>query len=100
MATHSSILAWRTPWTWWATYSSWGRKESDMTEMTEHAVTTTLRFRQGQRVPARPSSYTPARSGSVNFDKDKTRTQAAHPLTRQHFHHMLHRAESGQSPAS
>ena len=28
MATHSSILAWRLPWTM---YSSWGRKESDMT---------------------------------------------------------------------
>ena len=26
-ATHSSILAWRIPWT-----SPWGRKESDMTE--------------------------------------------------------------------
>ena len=33
MATHSSIFAWRTPWTeepggW----SSWGRKDSDMTQ--------------------------------------------------------------------
>ena len=28
-ATHSSILAWRIPWTM---YSRWGRKESDMTE--------------------------------------------------------------------
>ena len=28
-ATHSSILAWRIPWT---TYSPWGHKESDMTE--------------------------------------------------------------------
>ena len=27
-ATHSSILAWRIPWTW----SPWGHKESDMTE--------------------------------------------------------------------
>ena len=27
-ATHSSILAWRIPWT----YSPWGRKESDMSE--------------------------------------------------------------------
>ena len=27
-ATHSSILAWRIPWTVW----SWGRKESDTTE--------------------------------------------------------------------
>ena len=29
MATHSSILAWRIPWT---EYSPWGQKESDMTE--------------------------------------------------------------------
>ena len=29
MATHSSILAWRIPWT---VYSPWGCKESDMTE--------------------------------------------------------------------
>ena len=32
MATHSSILAWRIPWTEEPGYSSWGRKESDTTE--------------------------------------------------------------------
>ena len=32
MATHSSILAWRIPWTKELTNSSWGCKESDMTE--------------------------------------------------------------------
>ena len=31
MATHSSVLAWRSPWTE-ETDSPWGRKESDMTE--------------------------------------------------------------------
>ena len=39
MATHSSILARRIPWTegaWLATYSPWGRKESDTTEGTEY----------------------------------------------------------------
>ena len=41
---HSSILAWRIPWTWWATYSPWGCKESDMTGTTEHAVKSTLRW--------------------------------------------------------
>ena len=30
-ATHSSILAWRIPWTV-GQYSPWGRKESDTTE--------------------------------------------------------------------
>ena len=35
MATHSSILAWRIPWTEdLAGYSPWGRKESDTTEAT------------------------------------------------------------------
>ena len=39
MATHSSILAWKIPWTgnFLAGYNPWGRKESDMTEVTEHA---------------------------------------------------------------
>ena len=36
MATHSSILAWKIPWTeeraWQATYSPWGLKESDRNE--------------------------------------------------------------------
>ena len=35
MATHSSILAWRIPWTkgaWWATVHRVGRKELDTTE--------------------------------------------------------------------
>ena len=32
IATHSSILAWKIPWTEWvADYSSWGCKELDMT---------------------------------------------------------------------
>ena len=35
MATHSSILAWRIPWTEdLAGYSPWGHKESDTTEVT------------------------------------------------------------------
>ena len=38
MATHSSILAWRIPWTEEpAEYSPWGCKESDTTEVTERA---------------------------------------------------------------
>ena len=34
MATHSSILAWRIPWTEEPSrlYSTWGRRESDTTE--------------------------------------------------------------------
>ena len=34
MATHSSILAWKIPWTAepGGLYSSWGHEESDMTE--------------------------------------------------------------------
>ena len=38
MATHSSILAWRIPWTEELEgYSPGGHKESDTTEATEHA---------------------------------------------------------------
>ena len=34
MATHSSVLAWKIPWTEEpdGLYNPWGRKESDMTE--------------------------------------------------------------------
>ena len=39
MATHSSILAWRMPWTEKLVgYSPWGRKESDMTEAAQHTL--------------------------------------------------------------
>ena len=39
MATHSSILAWRIPWTEeLVVYHPWGCKESDTTEATEHAT--------------------------------------------------------------
>ena len=42
MATHSSILAWRIPWTEEpGEYSPWGRKESDMTEHLTHTHTHT-----------------------------------------------------------
>ena len=34
MATHSSILAWRIPWTEPGGLQPWGRKQSDMTELT------------------------------------------------------------------
>ena len=38
METHSSILAWRTPWTEETVgYSPQGHKESDRTEATSHA---------------------------------------------------------------
>ena len=41
MATHSSILVWKTPWTE-KPYSPWGHIESDKTEYT-HTHTHTLR---------------------------------------------------------
>ena len=39
-ATHSSILAWRAPWTEdpGGLYSPWGCKESDTTELMGHSV--------------------------------------------------------------
>ena len=39
MASLSSILAWRIPWTEEPVYDPWGHKESDLTEVTEHART-------------------------------------------------------------
>ena len=38
MATHSSILAWRIPWTerGLEVYSPWDHKQSDTTEVTQH----------------------------------------------------------------
>ena len=36
MATHSSILAWKIPWTREPGYSPWGHKESDTTEQLTH----------------------------------------------------------------
>ena len=46
MATHSSILAWKTPWTEepGRLYSPWGHKESDMTEWLTHIFLGLLRF--------------------------------------------------------
>ena len=38
MATHSSILAWRIPWT--VRSSPWGHKESDTTEQLSHGIST------------------------------------------------------------
>ena len=47
MATHSSILAWRIPWTEdLAGYSLWGHKELDMTEVAEHVDTSPLNVRR------------------------------------------------------
>ena len=38
MITHSSVLAWRLPWTEESgVYSPWGRKQLDTTEATWHA---------------------------------------------------------------
>ena len=40
MATHSSVLAWKVPWTEEpGCWSSWGCKESDLTEQLTHAHT-------------------------------------------------------------
>ena len=38
MATHSSILAWKIPWTEEAGYSPWCQKESDTTEHMTHTI--------------------------------------------------------------
>ena len=51
MATHSSILAWRIPWTE-EPGRPWGRRESDMTEVTGHEHPALyLRKREGYTFP-------------------------------------------------
>ena len=47
MATHSSILAWKIPWTEESDglYSPWGCKESDMTEHS-HGVLKMIKFQK------------------------------------------------------
>ena len=46
MATHSSTIAWKIPWTWkrLVGFSPWGCKELDMTEQLHF---TSLQFTQG-----------------------------------------------------
>ena len=46
MATHSSVLAWRSPMdreAWWTTYSPWGHKESDTTGQLNTAYSVEVR---------------------------------------------------------
>ena len=47
MATHSSILAWRIPWTEKG-YSPWGRKDSDMTKRLNNKRTKYPMMENGQ----------------------------------------------------
>ena len=56
MAIHSSILAWRIPWTEsLAGYSSWGRRESDTTEWLTHAHTHKTLLHSPPTVPTSPA---------------------------------------------
>ena len=49
MASHSNILAWRTPWTKeHGRLQSMGRKESDMAEVTEHTRYSLMDLRNPQ----------------------------------------------------
>ena len=49
MATHSSILAWRIPWTEEPSrHSPWGRKELDTTDVTRHTRTQVYFIRLGR----------------------------------------------------
>ena len=51
VATHSSILAWKIPWTEepGGLYSPWGHKELDMTDMTEQLTHKQLTGREGMQ---------------------------------------------------
>ena len=60
MVTHSSILAWRIPWTeepGWG-YSPWGHKELDITEYTHtHTQGTIRRSRLGDHSVVSASAF-------------------------------------------
>ena len=74
MAIHSSILAWRIPWTrgdWQATGVTWGHKESDMTEQLIHThLAMALHLKQGSQ-----NSLTEEEMGSERLGEMPTITQ-------------------------
>ena len=64
MATHSSILSWRIPWTEEpGSYSPWGRKGSDMTERLTHTHIPNNGFPGGAVVKNLPANAGDAREG-------------------------------------
>ena len=65
-ATHSSILAWRIPWTEEpGGYSPWGHKESDMTEQLTHTHTQCLfKVLSGNRLGQWPVDMGPMLEGN------------------------------------
>ena len=61
MATHSSILAWRIPWTEEPGYSPWGLKELDMTERLTHTYSHHIPDSpRAEDVPGSPMVKTPS----------------------------------------
>ena len=62
MATHSSVLTWRIPWTEepGGLCSSRGRKESDVTEVTEHTHTHTPNVESNRRALLFVHFYSPS----------------------------------------
>ena len=61
MATHSSLLAWRTPWTEEPGYSPWGLKELDTTERLTHTYSHhTPDSPRAEDIPGRPVVKTPS----------------------------------------
>ena len=50
MATHSSLLAWKIPWTWVVGYSPWGRKELDTTERLHFLIYRNPRRREAEQL--------------------------------------------------
>ena len=64
--THSSILAWRIPWTM---YSPWGRKESNITELTRSWPTEWQDPAPPTRKPAQTSGPTSATRGQTWEEK-------------------------------
>ena len=68
MEAHSSILAWKIPWREeLGGYSSWGCKESDMTEATEYALICASTANLSASLAPTPPSHSILSSQSLYF---------------------------------
>ena len=68
MEAHSSILAWKIPWREeLGGYSSWGCKELDMTEATEHALLCASTANLSASLAPTPPSHSILSSQSLYF---------------------------------
>ena len=95
MATHSSILAWRTPWTEepGGRYSPWGHKESDMSEQLTLSLSGTRLWGAAGEGGARPQGtwHCPLCLDDISSQKGSPNTG---PSNQHHNQIQVHRSFS------